>query len=59
MHRLQRRERFGDVFLSSELREEDAADSSLPVDDVRHAPREPESRRHAVMLSDYAIRITQ
>ena len=39
MHRLQRRERFGDVFLSSELREKDAADSSLPVDNVRRAPR--------------------
>ena len=39
MNQLQRRERFGDVFLSSELREKDAADSSLLVDDVRRAPR--------------------
>jgi hypothetical protein len=39
INRLQRRERFGDVFLSSELREKDAADSSLLVDDVRRAPR--------------------
>src|SRR5207248_8297204 len=56
MHRLQRRERFGDVFLSGELREKDTAHSSLPVDNVRHASREPESRRHTVTLSDYAIR---
>ena len=59
MNRSQRRERFGDVFLSGELREKDAANSSLPVDDVRHASRQPESRRDAVTLSDYAIRITQ
>jgi hypothetical protein len=59
MNRLQRRERFGDVFLSGELREKDAADHSQPVDDVRHASWQPESRRDAVTLSDYAIRITQ
>jgi hypothetical protein len=47
------------VFLSGELREKDAADSSLPVDDIRHASGQPESRRDAIALSDYAIRITQ
>ena len=47
------------MFLSGELREKDAADSSLPVDDIRHASWQPESRRDAIALSDYAIRITQ
>ncbi len=54
-YRLQRLECLRDMFLSRELREKDATDHSLLVDDVRHAPRESESCRDDVTLSDQAI----
>ena len=59
MYLLQRLECFVDMSLRGELRKEDAADNSLIVDDVCHAPRQPESCGHAVALSDFAVHITQ
>ncbi len=59
MYLLQRFECFVDMPLRGELREEDAADNSLTVDDVCHAPRQSESCGHAVALSDYAVHVAQ
>ncbi len=59
MYLLQRFECFVDMSLRGELREEDAADNSLTVDDVCHAPRQSESCGHAVALSDYAVHVAQ
>ena len=59
MYLLQRLECFVDMSLRGELREEDAAHNALSVDDVGHAPRQPESCGHAVALSDYAIHVAQ
>jgi hypothetical protein len=59
MYLSQRLERFVDMSLRGELREEDTTDNSLSVDDVGHAPRQPESCGHAVALSDCAIHVTQ
>ena len=59
MYLLQRLECFVDMSLRGELREEDAADNSLTVDDVCHAPRQSESCGHAVALSDYAVHVAQ
>ncbi len=59
MYLLQRFECFVDMSLRGELREEDAADNSLTVDDVCHAPRQSESCGHAVALSDYAVHVSQ
>src|SRR2546426_3732643 len=57
MYQLQHLERFIDMPLRGELREKDATDNSLSVDDVCHAPRQPESRGHAVALSDDAVQV--
>ena len=59
MYLLQRLDRFIDMSLRGELREEDAADNALSVDDVRHAPRQPESCGHTKALSDYAVHVAQ
>src|SRR5437870_12553786 len=59
MYRFHCLERFVDMSLRGELREEDATDNALPVDDVRHAPRQPESCGHAKALSDYAVHVAQ
>ena len=47
------------MLLRGELREADVADHSLPVDDERHAPRQPEGRRDPVALSDQAVLVAQ
>ncbi len=59
MYQLQRLERFIDMSLRGELREKDATNNSLSVDDVCHAPRQPESCGHAVALSDGAVHVAQ
>ena len=59
MYLLQRLECFVDMSLRGELREEDATNNSLSVDDVCHAPRQSESCGHAVALSDYAVHVAQ
>ena len=59
MYRLQCLERFVGVSLGGELREEDVTDNPVPVDDVRHASRQPESRGYTIALSDYAIHVAQ
>src|SRR5712692_10274982 len=59
MYPLQCLERFVDMSLRGELREEDATDNALSVDDVCHAPRQPESCGHAVALSDYFTHVAQ
>ena len=59
MYLLQRLECFVDMSLRGELREEDATNNSLSVDDACHAPRQSESCGHAVALSDYSVHITQ
>ena len=59
MYLLQRLERFVDMSLRGELRKEDAADNSLTVNDVCHAPWQSESCGHAVALSDYAVHVAQ
>jgi hypothetical protein len=46
-YRLQHLEHFIDMSLRGTLREEDVTDNSLHVDDVRHAPLQPESCGHA------------
>src|SRR5690348_14351797 len=56
---LQRLERLGDMFLRRELREEDATDNALPIDDIRHTARESEGCRDAIALSDQAIGVAQ
>ena len=59
MYLLQRLECFVDMSLRGELREEDATNNSLSVDDVCHAPRQSESCGYAVALSDYAVHVAQ
>ena len=59
MYLLQRLECFVDMSLRGELREEDATNNSLSVDDVCHAPRQSESCGHAVALSDYTVHVAQ
>src|SRR5213080_1133545 len=59
VERLQRLERYVDVSRRGVLREEDATDNSLSVDDVGHAPRQPESCGHAVALSEYTVCVAQ
>ena len=59
MYRLQRLDRYVDMPLRGELREEDVTNHSLPVDDVRHATRQSEGCRRSIARSDRATRVTQ